>query len=250
MKKSVILLLTIAANLFGYTYYGQYEQDRYLYENIFHNKTNGVFVEFGALDGIRFSNTYFFEKYLGWTGICAEPNPLLFPQLQKNRNCICINGCITDFEGISKFFLIHGYGVGLSGLIEKYDANRVETLKKEIAPYNSKYEIIDVKCERLNNILRKNNIYHIDFLSIDTEGGELDILKSIDFDTFSIDVICVEVHHKDGQIRQFLENKGFVFLKTIGVDEIYQKNTTKRSPLIYLSVGNDVIIDEIVLSMH
>ncbi len=227
MKKIVILFLTIAANLSGYTFYGQYEQDRYLYENIFYNKTNGVFVEFGALDGIRFSNTYFFEKYLGWTGICAEPNPTLFPKLKENRNCICINGCISDFVGISKFFLIHGYGVGLSGLIEKYDSNRIDVLKKEIAPYNSTYEIIDVNCYRLNGLLKKHSINHIDFLSIDTEGGELDILKSINFDTFSIDVICVEVHHKDGKIRQFLENKGFVFLKTIGVDEIYQYSPKK-----------------------
>jgi len=155
-------------NLFGYEFYGQYEQDRYLYETIFHNKKNGTFVEFGALDGIRFSNTYFFEKNFGWTGICAEPNPILFPQLKKNRNCICLDCCITNFVGQSKFFLIHGYGVGLSGLIEKYDEKRVEILKQEIAPYNSTHQIIDVDCRLFNDILQQHNIFHIDILIIDT----------------------------------------------------------------------------------
>ncbi len=223
---ALFFLISITSiNLFGNQFYGQYEQDKYLYENIFHNKKNGTFVEFGALNGIRFSNTYFFEKNLGWTGICAEPNPTLFSQLKKNRSCICLDCCITDFIGKSKFFLITGYGVGLSGLIEKYDENRVETLKKEIAPHNSTYEVINVDCRLLNDILQEHNIFHIDYLSIDTEGGELDILKSIDFDRFFIDVISVEVHHKDGTIRQFLEKKGFSFLRTIGVDEIYQRKS-------------------------
>lgn len=218
----LVFLLSTICPLFGKEFYGQYEQDRYLYETIFRDKKNGTFFEFGAADGIRFSNTYYFEKNLGWTGICAEPNPVLFPLLQQNRNCICINGCITDFAGVSKFFVIHGYGVGLSGLIEKYDVNRVEVLKKEIAPYKSTYEIIEVNCYRISDILQQYKLYHIDYLSIDTEGGEFDTLRAIDFDTFSIDVISVEVHHPDGKIKQFLARKGFVYLTTIGVDEIYR----------------------------
>lgn len=215
------MLVQAAENL---KFYSQYTQDQFAYEKFFKNKRNGIFIEFGASDGIRFSNSYFFEKNMGWTGICAEPNPLLFDKLIKNRNCICIKGCITDFEGTSKFFLINGpYGSGLSGLIEKYSLNRVETIKKEIAPHGSSYQVIDVPCYTLNNLLKKYNISHVDYLSIDTEGGEFDTLKSIDFDTISIDVINVEVHHKDGKIKGFLEGKGYRYITTIGVDEIYSR---------------------------
>src|SRR3972149_7086762 len=74
-------------------YYSQYQQDKWLYENIFKNNTNGFFVDIGASDGIKFSNTYFFEKMLGWNGVCVEPLPDIYKRLIKNRNCICINGC-------------------------------------------------------------------------------------------------------------------------------------------------------------
>lgn len=224
MKELLLGGLLIVSQCSGYEFYGQYEQDRYLYENVFHNKKNGVFIEFGALDGIRFSNTYFFEKNFGWSGICAEPNPVLFPKLKQNRNCICIDGCISDTPGIKEFFLIHGYGVGLSGLIEKYTESRVEILKEEIAPYQSTYETIKVPCYRFNDVLNKYGISHVDFMSIDIEGGEYDILKSIDFERFTIDVICVEVHYKDGKIKSFLKQKGYSHLVDIGVDELYKRD--------------------------
>lgn len=220
-----VVLILFFQNNFAEIFYSQYGQDKYLDEVIFRGKREGVFIEFGASDGIRFSNTYYFEKNLNWNGICIEPNPVLFPLLEKNRACICINGCITDFKGTSDFFLIHGYGVGLSGLLGKYDPGRVEVLKKEIAPYSSKSEVIEVECYSLNDILHEYGIFNIDYLSIDTEGGELDILKSIDFNVFFVDVISVEVHHRENnKIRSFLTEKGYSYLKTIGVDEIYRKN--------------------------
>ena len=79
-------------------------------------------------------------------------------------------------------------------------------------------------CYLLNNLLKANNIFHIDYLSIDTEGGEFDILLSIDFDSFSIDVIDVEnnfIH--ETKIKDFLEFKGYSLVKRIECDEIYVK---------------------------
>ena len=103
------------------SFYSQSGQDRFIFNTFFKNKREGTFVEIGANDGIKFSNTYFFEKHLGWQGICIEPMSGPFEELQKNRNCICVKGCITDMPGTKDFLLITGYSEMLSGLLEKYD---------------------------------------------------------------------------------------------------------------------------------
>ena len=100
-------------------YYSQFGQDKFCYENFFINKEDGFFLEIGALDGIKFSNTYFFEKR-GWKGICVEPSPKKFSLLEKNRNCICEQLAVSDVSGEKFSFMdIHGYGEGLSGIVEK-----------------------------------------------------------------------------------------------------------------------------------
>ena len=225
MRVHYLLLCLISISLFSEDcYYSQNGQDRYLYENIFQDKRSGIFVEFGASDGIRFSNTYFFEKNFGWNGLCIEPNPNLFPILQKNRNCICLQGCISDFRGSAKFLLIQGYGVGLSGLLQKYDPAHMARIERDISTHGSKSEIIDVECFMLSDVLQKYEIFAIDYLSMDTEGGELDILKTIDFDTFFIDVISVEVNFShDRRFQQFLSSKGYAYLGKVGADEFYRK---------------------------
>src|SRR5258706_11369284 len=59
-------------------YYSQHSQDRFVDNFLLHGKRGGVFVDVGAYDGVALSNTYYFEKELGWQGICIEPNPMAF----------------------------------------------------------------------------------------------------------------------------------------------------------------------------
>jgi FkbM family methyltransferase len=65
----------------------------------------------------------------------------------------------------------------LSGLIDNYDARHLQRINQELKQHGGNKEIIDVSCYKLENILREQNINHIDYLSIDTEGNELAILK-------------------------------------------------------------------------
>ena len=66
-------------------FYSQSGQDKFCYENFFKNKKEGVFVEIGCLNGIKFSNTFVFEK-MGWKGICVEASPSNFELLKNNSN--------------------------------------------------------------------------------------------------------------------------------------------------------------------
>ncbi len=220
---SVILILFIA-NVAAeeMEFYSQYQQDQYVYENFFKNKRNGVFVDVGAHDGLALSNTYFFEKFMGWTGLCVEPIPEVYNRLKTNRNCICVQGCIFEDRDDVPFLMITGWAEMLSGLIENYDPKHIKRIQWEIDLNGGSSEVIKVKCYNLTQLLIDNNIQHIDYLSIDTEGGELNILRSIDFTRIDIDMIEVENNYQ-GPFQEFLECFGYKKICTIGPDEIYQK---------------------------
>jgi FkbM family methyltransferase len=203
-------------------FYGQYLQDKYVYENIFKNKEGGIFVDIGAHDGITLSNTYFFEKYMRWTGICVEPIPEVFERLKTNRKCVCIQGCICDKHEIVPFLKISGYAEMLSGIIENYDPHHVERLQREISQNGGRSEVINVRCYNLSQLLVDKGIRHVDYLSIDTEGGEFGILQSIDFARIDIDVIEVENNYHE-PFQEYLKPLGYRKLCDLGPDEIYQK---------------------------
>lgn len=199
-------------------YYSQCDQDKYVNETFFKNKRNGIFVDIGAHSGIEISNTYFFEKTLDWTGICIEPIPDLFSELKKNRKCICIQGCISDHVGKAQFIKFSSPNEWFSGLSDKYNPNQIINLEN----YGVReHELIEVDCFLLNDLLDSYDITHIDFLSIDTEGGEFDIISSIDFSIFQIDVITIEDNFNDSRFLPFLNSKGFEFVTKLEQDLIF-----------------------------
>ncbi len=202
-------------------YHSQCGQDSYINKNFFPNKKDGVYVEIGAHNGLTFSNSLFFEQ-LGWRGMCIEPIAEEFENLRRNRNekCICINGAIADFSGKGRFLYAKGSADMLSGLIDKYDPRHLEIVKASGS--NGEFIERDVDCFKLNDLLEKHNMYHVDYLSIDTEGGELDILKTIDFSKFDIDVITIEDNYGYPEIRTLMREKGFVLITYLSQDLLYR----------------------------
>jgi FkbM family methyltransferase len=203
-------------------YYSQYSQDRWLYKNLFSEKRNGTFVEIGADDGVDKSNTLFFEKNLSWGGICVEPSPKRFKLLSENRECICENYAIAESEGEVEFMDISGYGKGLSGIVDRYNPEHKDRIEEEINhPDNQGYEIIQVSTMPMSSLLEKNDISHVDFCTIDTEGSELQVLKSIDFERCQFDVLLVENNYEENSVEKFLGNIGFIFEIKVGIDDVY-----------------------------
>jgi len=215
-------------------YYSQFEQDKYLNENIFKNKSNGVFVDVGAYDGIVASNTYFFEKELGWNGICIEPNLESYNKLVKNRNCINLNVCAYS-ENIEVMFLeLCGRGLDIfSGLNECYDKRHFDyvsgEINKKIYENNNDYNIKvkPIKARTLTSILSEYGYNKIDFCCIDTEGSELNVLRGIDFSVFDINVIILENNffHLDyaSKCGDYLKELNYDFVTRLNIDEVYIK---------------------------
>ncbi|MDN3506587.1 MAG: FkbM family methyltransferase [Simkaniaceae bacterium] len=219
MKIKLFLLLLCGA-LSG-EYYSQCGQDSYVYETFFKGKTDGVFVDIGANDGVTYSNTLFFENDLGWTGICIEPLPEVFVQLERNRTCKCIEGCIGPNNTKAPFLHVQGPSEMLSGLVENYVPEHLQRIEEEIDLYGGGKEEILVDSYNLNGLLFAEGIDHVDFLSLDTEGGELQILQSIDFDQVQIDVITVENNYADPEFAAFMLSRGYRLYHTLMHDQIF-----------------------------
>jgi FkbM family methyltransferase len=200
-------------------YYSQFQQDQFAYENYFQNKTDGYFVDIGAADGIKFSNSKFFEE-LGWKGVCIEPNPKAFNELIKVRTNKCVNKAISDKVEISQFFQITDGPEQLSGLVNEFTESSILRINNDLQLYPNGFDYIDVECDLFENIVDQDSI---DFLSIDTEGNELKILQTIDFNRFNIDVITVENNDYDNKFIEFLTPKGYKFICRLGCDELYKK---------------------------
>lgn len=213
----------------------QIQQDLILDEQVFKNKTNGFFVEVGALDGFGASNTWYFEMERNWSGLLIEPNPIEFEKrnLHPRSKSIFENCAISDVEKDINFLSIEGPCNVLSGIIEFYKPQHLERINKELEMYKnypqghdlySRREEIPMKAVRLETLFDKHEIKKIDLLSIDVEGAESQVLNSINFDKVDIDVFLIENNYGLNKEIDFLSNKGYKLLGNIQWDSIFVKN--------------------------
>ena len=192
-------------------------------------KKSGFFIEIGASDGISLSNTYLLEKNYGWDGICVEPIPYEFTKLQQNRNCLCYDYAVYNSSNLILPFAIKNFSM-CSGIISTMD-NELEIngqihIRKATHDLNT---IIDVKTISMNDLLTISNApKFIDYLSLDTEGSEFEILSGIDFNTYKFGMIDVEhnfVEPRRSKIRELLENNNYKLNKANEWDDNYIYDT-------------------------
>ncbi len=202
-------------------YHSQYGQDRFLDTEIFKGKENGFFIEIGAYDGIRFSNSLFFEKERKWKGICIEPIPARYEELKKNRNSINVNACVSSKSGFVEFTMIEGYAEMLSGISKDYHKKHKNRIDENIKFHGGNKTTIKVESVTLNELLISNDVTMVDYCSIDTEGSELELLSSFDFSKFEVKAFSVENNYSDSKIRDLMKKNNYELIKTIECDEIY-----------------------------
>lgn len=201
-------------------YCSQSGQDKWVAETLLPGKTDGVFVDIGAHDGVSFSNTYALEK-LGWSGLAVEPIPEIFERLAANRNCALLNACIGDPPGRRRFRRVRGYAEMLSGLVDDCDPRHEARIARETAAQGGEIEEVEVDCVDFATALAGHDILSVDYLSVDVEGAELAILRTIDFDRFDIRVIGVENNYADPGAWRLLTKAGFTLHSRVGADEFY-----------------------------
>ena len=216
-------------------FYSQQGEDLLIYRNFINLPTkDGIFLELGACDGLLYSNTMFFEKYLGFRGILIEPVKEFYDKLIKYRpNNSCFNNAISSNKS-DVDILVNG---AVSG-IKQNMANAF------IARWHSKNNNIKkVKTKTLANIFQEKSIKYIDFFSLDVEGGELDVLKTIDWKNITIYLICIELdgnnEEKDNKCREILIDNGFTFKIKMCINEFWINPNYFRKNILFDSSKSD-----------
>ena len=198
--------------------YSQLGQDKEVL-TFYKNKKNGYFIEIGANNGITLSNTYLLEKKYNWKGICVEPIPEIYNILCKKRpNSFCSNYAVYNESNLELLFDIANKNDLLSGISSYIDChkNTVDKNKKQIK----------VKTITMNDLLDTYNAPNfIEYLSLDTEGSEYEILKCIDFNKYTFGLIHVEhnyVEPRRTQIKELLLANDYVYIKENNWDDAYK----------------------------
>lgn len=167
-------------------------------------KRNGFFVEFGATDGQYLSNTFLLEKEFGWTGILAEPAKAWRDRLHKNRDCIIDHRCVwSKSDEVLTFNETREGELSTVDLFVDADWHAGKRNEKTI------YKVETIS---LNNLLSEYNApFEIDYLSIDTEGSEFEILNAFDFSKYRIKIITVEHNFTPARqdLNKLLTSNGF-----------------------------------------
>lgn len=162
-------------------------------------KRSGFFVEFGGADGIVGSNTYMLEKCLGWQGVLAEPARFWHAKLRQNRTCHISESCVWKASGERITFSEHAGNPELSTIASFSRGS-------EGATY-------DVETVSLSDLLDSFDAPEfIDYMSIDTEGTEFEILASLDWTERRFGIVTCEHNHKPykADIRKLMESHGYV----------------------------------------
>lgn len=183
--------------------------------NFFAHKKNGFYVDVGAYNGVELSNTYFFEA-IGWTGILVEPDPGLFRQCQLSRPySTVLNVAASDRDGSLQFTCAEGKE-WLS-----YTGTNPEREQRILAE-GGFLKRIEVPCLTLKEILQDVD-QPIDFLSIDVEGFEFNVLNGLNLDTIRPRVIVIEQNpsDRDTPAVKLLTANGYVPRCHLGSNSFY-----------------------------
>lgn len=158
-------------------------------------------------------------------GILIEADSNVFKKLLQNRpnpNITKYNVAICEYDGVVEFLQITGYAQMLSGIVSMYDERHLQRIENEVKKYGGTITKVKMQGVRLDSIM-KNHQKHIDYLSIDVEGGELSVLRGIDFNACDITLIGIENNYKDKAISKILSDNGYIKIMQLGCDEFYVK---------------------------
>ena len=202
----------------------QFGEDEYIL-NLFEKNYKGKFLDVGCYHPTRHNNTFLMYNN-GWSGINIDLNPLAIELFNFMRpRDININIAISDSEDEKKLFFIDELNTQ-----NTLDENQLNFLKNH---HNIKdHEIIEkkIRTKSLDKILDEHKFYNIDFMNLDVEGHELNVLKTINFEKIKIKYLCIEMieHNKKSienneKIKTLLIQNNYKLIKNFSFNYIYKK---------------------------
>ena len=186
----------------------------------------GYFLDFGAFDGVTISNTLYLERSLGWTGICVEPNPTYYPTVCAERVAICINAALWPTSG-ETVRLVDAHGLSSLDTFAKGDGNADVRA-------GMTQRVVDIETLNPTQVLdRFQAPAVIEYMSLDVEGCEYEVVSSIDLERYRVLLMTIEHNHhveKKERIRAYLAARGY------GVMQV-------KNDDFFFKIGEDYALD-------
>jgi FkbM family methyltransferase len=207
----------------------QFGEDMYIFNNFINvDSPDGTFVELGAMNGITYSNTYFFENVLKFNGVLIEPSKEYNELLIYRPNNKCYNLAI-NYSSEESIFI--GHTGACCGLADKMTDSFKSIHHKNHSAEKEYY----VKCSPIRDIIQDSGLKYIDIFSIDVEGGEKAVLETFDFN-IPVYIIIIELDghnkEKDQDCREILLKHGFSFNIRVNINEFWvNKNYFRKDRL-------------------
>ena len=194
---------------FIYQFKNPPENEQNLIQSFFSNKSNGYYVDVGANEPIKESQTYHLEK-LGWHGLLIEALPYYANLLIKNRTGKVVQCAVSSPKNHNKkvrLIVAGGHSTLNENLIALGDFSNKTTM---------------VVCKTLDSILKKNKVkVGFDFISIDIEGHELEMFKGFRLNEWKPKLVLLEDHVIDHQKHNLMKNNGYQVILRTGLNSWY-----------------------------
>lgn len=197
-----------------------------LLAEFFNYKPDGFYIEIGAFDGVTFSNSFFFEQ-IGWKGVLVEPLPGKYAACVANRpNSTVVHaalgkdadGKITIKEPIGA---LNGVPLGTYAYVRSSARH-----KNQVANIAERLQSHQVPFRTFESVMQQSGIepqMEIDFISIDCEGMDFEILQSIDLTRWQPRLILVE--HVRQPLLEYMRNNGYTPLLRVRANTIFGRNS-------------------------
>lgn len=204
-------------------HYSQHGEDIIVYN--YFKERNGIFLDIGANDGKTLSNTYLlYEK--GWSGLMIEGSPHVFKRLKNNfinnDKVQCLNICLSDKEGLFDFY--HNINHNVNPNIDKDNIDLLSTIVtnsyERVKNWGS-FEKQEIYCYTFNKVIELSKFKKFDFISIDIEGMDFNILKQIDLSKTETDCIIIEYNENIEE-----KNKILNYCLKFGLSNVLLDNNT------------------------
>ena len=200
-------------------------EDKFI-TKLFDENFKGKFLDIGCYHPTRHNNTYELYKK-GWSGINIDLNPFTIELFDFMRpKDVNINIGISDNDAEKELYFIDELDTQ-----NTIDKNQLEFLKKHHNIRQDQIIVKKIKTKSLETILNEYQFYNIDFMNLDIEGHELQVLKTLDFKKIKIKYLCIEMieHNKVSilnvkKMKDLLEENNFKLIKNFGFNYIYQKD--------------------------
>jgi len=194
--------------------HGQFAEDRILQE-IFGDRAEGYCVEVGAYDGRTGSATYPFEKR-GWQCLLVEPIPALVEEIRRHRASTVVNCAVSDREGTATFFVAEN--VEQMSTLD-LTADHLEWIEQ----VGGAVKEITVRTATLDSLLAEAAFPEIQFITIDVEGHEMEVLEGFTLETHRPRIVIIEDNSINGdrRVARHMSDRGYVHFRRTGVNEWY-----------------------------